>query len=98
MSSQILQAIGSGRAASPSNAELKQAKLKKACAGFESLFLTYLLKSMRSAVTESGLLGNRHEDNMMKSMLDEKIAVQVADSGGIGLGQALLDSINKESY
>lgn len=80
-------------AAQAKDIKLKQQKLRQAAAGFESLFLTYMLKSMRAAVPESGLLGSGQENKLMQSMLDEKIAIHVSDSGGIGLGEALYNQL-----
>jgi len=49
----------------------KPQKLKQACAEFESLFLNYLLKSMRASVPEGGLIDQSEESKMFKSMLVE---------------------------
>lgn len=64
-------------------------KLKKTCRDFESIFLTYMLKTMRSGVAESGTVGKSHESNMLYAMFDEKLSEQMADSGGIGLAEIL---------
>lgn len=68
-------------------------KLKKACAEFESLFLNYLLKSMRSSVPEGGIIDQSEESKMFKSMLDEKLADQISASGGLGLGEILFQQL-----
>ncbi|MBU1052868.1 MAG: rod-binding protein [Proteobacteria bacterium] len=64
-------------------------KLKKTCQDFESIFLTYMLKTMRSSATESGTVGKSHESNMLYAMFDEKLSEQMADSGGMGLADML---------
>ena len=69
--------------------QARDAKLKKACAGFESLFLNQMLKSMRDSVGESDLLGGGHGSKMMQAMLDEKVADEVAEHQGMGIGRAL---------
>jgi flagellar protein FlgJ len=69
------------------------AKLKQACAEFESLFLNYLLKSMRSSVPEGGFVEQSEESRMFKSMLDEKLADQISTNGGLGLGEILYQQL-----
>jgi flagellar protein FlgJ len=64
-------------------------RLKRTCEEFESLFLTYLLKSMRETVSKDGPFGTSNEGAMVRSMLDEYLAVDIARGGGIGLGAML---------
>ena len=80
--------------AAPTQAQ-RQAKLEKACADFESLFLNYMLKSMRSSVPESGITGQSEEGKMFQAMFDEKLADQIAASNGLGLGEILLQQLSK---
>jgi flagellar protein FlgJ len=68
----------------------RQAKLEKACAEFESLFLNYMLKSMRSSVPVGGISDQSEEGKMFQSMFDEKLADKIASGGGLGLGEILL--------
>jgi flagellar protein FlgJ len=69
-------------------------KLERTCAEFESIFLTYMLKTMRSAIGAKGPLGNTNESKMIKSMFDENIALGIARGGGIGLGKALYEKLS----
>ena len=71
-------------------------KLKQACAEFESLFLNYLLKSMRASVPEGGLIDQSEESKMFKSMLDEKLADEISASGGLGLGEILYQKLKNQ--
>jgi flagellar protein FlgJ len=73
------------------------AKLKQACAEFESLFLNYLLKSMRSSVPEGGFIDQSEESKMFKSMFDEKLADQISADGGLGLGEILYQQLKDRS-
>ena len=73
----------------------RQAKLKKACAEFESLFLNYMLKSMRSSVPVGGIAGQSEEGKMFQSMFDEKLADKIATGGGLGLGEIMLQQLGK---
>jgi peptidoglycan hydrolase FlgJ len=93
METNSVQKIDPQTATRAKDINLQRQKLRQAAAGFESLFLTYMLKSMRSAVPESGLLGSGQEHKLMQSMLDEKIAIQIADGGGAGLGDTLYEQL-----
>ncbi len=64
-------------------------KLQKACTEFESILITYMLKSMRSTVEKGGLFENSTESQIMDSMLDENLALGIAKGGGIGLAKIL---------
>jgi flagellar protein FlgJ len=72
-------------------------KLKKACSEFESLFLNYLLKSMRASVPEGGLIDQSEESKMFKAMLDEKLADEISSSGGLGLGEILYQQLKAQN-
>ena len=79
------------------NQDGTSARLKSICAEFESIFMTYMLKSMRSAMVEDGIMGNSHESKIMNSMFDENLALEVANGGGIGLGDVLFERLAGES-
>jgi peptidoglycan hydrolase FlgJ len=69
-----------------------QEKLKNACSDFESIFINYMLKSMRTAFSEDGIFENSNESQIIRSMFDENLAVAMAKGGGMGLGKVLLKS------
>lgn len=71
----------------------RQLRLESACSEFESVFITYMLKSMRTAVTEDGLLGNSNESKIIQSMFDENLALGMAKGRGMGLGKMLFESL-----
>ena len=92
----MIDNITAGVAESNRNQFQRQEKLRKACADFESLFLNYMLKSMRSSVPEGGITGGSEEGRMFQSMFDEKLADQIASGGGLGLGEILLQQLGKK--
>ena len=70
--------------------EIKEEKLKKACADFEAIFINYMLKTMRSTVPQSGTNKLPGKD-IYSSMIDRKVAEDLAKrGGGIGLQEMLL--------
>lgn len=73
--------------------EASQEKLKKACADFESIFLSYMLKTMRASASEIDPVGKSHESKILYAMYDEKLSEEIAGSGGIGLANILLEKI-----
>ncbi len=68
----------------------------KAAREFESFVLYYLIKTMRETVRESDLLGNRKAEHTYRSMLDEQIANQLAESGGLGLGKMIESQLERQ--
>jgi Rod binding domain-containing protein len=82
----------------------KQAKilrLKKACQQFESLFIYYMLRTMRSASVKSSLLGEGLGSDIFMQMFDEGLAEKMAESGPFGIGDQLyknyLDYVDSEN-
>jgi flagellar protein FlgJ len=71
----------------------KEEKLKKACADFESIFIYNMLQKMRSTVPKSGLLEGMQGKDTYNSMVDQKVAEDLAGSGGMGLQKMLFDQI-----
>lgn len=68
----------------PASAE-KQAEVARQ---FEAVYIQMLLKQMRQATMKSGLFDS-NESQMVQSMADEQLALQLANPG-IGLAQSLL--------
>lgn len=76
-------------AAAAMQKDVARARLQKACTEFESIFIAYMLKSMRAAVAEDGLFENSNERQIIQSMFDENLAQGIAKGGGIGLAKML---------
>lgn len=73
----------------------KAAELKKACADFEAIFLSQLLRTMRRTVPKSGLLDGGLAEDIYRDMLDVEIAERMARRGGMGLGDMLYRQLSK---
>ncbi|HEY8470458.1 MAG TPA: rod-binding protein [Longimicrobiales bacterium] len=79
-----------GRAsAGPAEQRVDDARLRRACAELESVFLNELLKLMRESVPESGLVSGGTGEEIFTTLLDQHIAVQAAERMERGLGAAL---------
>ncbi|HEY9843935.1 MAG: rod-binding protein [Candidatus Sericytochromatia bacterium] len=72
------------------------APLKKAIQQFESFFIAEMMKEMRKTVPDSGLFGHGQEENMMRDMLDEEWANQMANGRGIGLAKVLYRQLQQQ--
>ncbi len=73
----------------------EMAKLQKVSKDFESVFLAYLLKSMRQTVPKSDLLGDSQGSKIFGELRDEELAKNMASSGGIGLSRLLVEQLKR---
>jgi flagellar protein FlgJ len=74
----------------------REAKLKKACADFESMLVYQLLKTMRQTIPKSGLLSGSQGKDTYEMMFDQKVADELAKKGqGLGLQKMLYNQISK---
>jgi len=93
----MLEKIGAVHPNTETNQDAGSAQLKGICAEFESIFMTYMLKSMRTAMVEEGIMGNSNESKIIHAMFDENLALEVAKGGGIGLGTVLFERLSRAS-
>jgi flagellar protein FlgJ len=56
----------------------KEKELKKACAGFEAIFIHTMVKSMRQSLPGDALLGESHGMDMYKSMYDQHLSDELS--------------------
>jgi peptidoglycan hydrolase FlgJ len=75
---------------------VKDERLKKACADFESIFIYYMFKTMRKTVPESGLLNKISGKDTYEMMMDQKVAEELAGKGGMGLQKMLFNQVKKD--
>ena len=66
----------------------KEAKLREACQGFESVFISKLFSQMRATVPKDGLLHGKYEEQYY-SMFDKAMSDKMAADGGIGLADMM---------
>lgn len=70
-------------------------ELKEACQQFESIFLNYMMKSMRATVPDGGLFEKGMTFDIIQSMHDEALTEEISQNGGIGLAQQLYEQLSK---
>jgi Rod binding domain-containing protein len=76
--------------------KIDEAKIKKACEDFESIFISQMLKVMRQTIPKSGLLDGGSEPDKYLSLFDEEVSRSMAKRGGIGLGKILYQNIMRQ--
>jgi flagellar protein FlgJ len=82
-------------AASSEEAE-KDRKLKKACADFESLFISYIFQTMRKTVPESNYMTKMPGKETYTMIMDHKLSQELAHKGGgIGLQKVLYEQMKR---
>ena len=67
----------------------EDAKLLEAANEFEVLLVQQMMKSMRSAGFESGLVNKSEGEKVFQSMLDEQYARISTQSNGMGMGEMI---------
>jgi len=68
------------------------ATLREVAQQFESLFLHMMLKSMRSAVSESDLMSSQ-QTGFYQEMLDQQLSTELPKQGGIGLADIIVEQL-----
>ncbi|MBI3584558.1 MAG: rod-binding protein [Nitrospinae bacterium] len=70
-------------------------KLKKLTADFESVFLYYVLKTMRDTVPKSGFIDGKNGEEIYRSMIDQEVAKSMADKRESGISDMLFKQLKK---
>lgn len=70
-----------------------KAALKEVAADFEEIFVNILLKTMRSSVPKSDIMGSSYQKEVFEGMLDEAYAKEIAQTGGLGIADMISDSL-----
>lgn len=69
----------------PVRSDANDQELEKACHQFESLFVKYMLQTMRRTIPENSLFGGGQAEKIYTGMLDDEVARSVSQQRGIGL-------------
>jgi Rod binding domain-containing protein len=90
--------ISSGAATPKPNAldDKSKQKLQRAVKEFESFFVGYMLKSMRSTVPKSEMMGDAFGGEMMEGMFDLELAKHISNNSNLGLGEMLYKKLTGE--
>lgn len=66
-----------------------EAKVREACRGFETMFLSMMYRQMRATVPDNTLFGNSNSQKIWQSMLDDSLMEEVSKAGGVGLADMI---------
>ena len=86
----------SQRARTPQEKAAAMAKLEKVSKDFESIFIGYMLKTMRDAVPKSDFFGDSREQDIFGSMRDEEMSKNMAKAGGIGIAKIMVEQLKRQ--
>jgi peptidoglycan hydrolase FlgJ len=75
----------------------REDKLRKACGDFEAIILRQMLAAMRKSVPENEFLGNSDAQKMYQEMHDQKLADNLSEDRGTGLGEMLYKQLSGQS-
>lgn len=67
--------------------------LRKQAKQLEGLFLNTLVSQMLSSTNARGMFGGGYAEETWKSMQAEQISNQIAESGGIGLADTIMQNL-----
>ena len=100
LQAQVQEAAGAAdkvRAESAGKMDPKEtARLQKVSKDFESIFLAYMLKTMRQSVDkEDGLVEESQGEQIFGEMRDEELSKNMANAGGIGLSRLLVEQLKQ---
>ncbi len=90
----MIQGVSPGNETAAFNKAQNAERLKRTCSEFESIFLGYMMKTMRKTVPE-GILGRSSETKIFNAMFDEGLSLEIARGGGIGLGKMLYERLGE---
>ena len=74
----------------------EEVELKKACRDFESIFINFMLKSMRKTVTEGGLIKKGQGEKIYRDMMDMELSSQLSKGEGFGLSESLFRQLKRD--
>jgi flagellar protein FlgJ len=80
------------------NEEVEKEDVLEACKSFESYFIQTMFREMRkTSLDANGLFAKSNAENIFTDMLDEEVAKQSAEGGGIGLAAMMYKQLTGES-
>jgi len=83
------------KAKTPEERAAAYKSLVKVSRDFESIFLDYMLKTMRQTIPKSDLFGDSQADQIFSSMRDEELSKRMAQAGGIGLANIMINQLKR---
>jgi flagellar protein FlgJ len=77
--------------------QAKQARLQKACQGFEAIFIDMVLREMRKTVPDDGLLPTSSATRTWRELFDNQLAETLASKQEMGLAKMLYQQLQNQA-
>ncbi len=71
-------------------------KLQQTAQQFEAIFIQQMFKEMRNSIPEGGLIKRGNADSIYTQLQDAEAAKVMAERGGIGLADLMLQELLKQ--
>ncbi len=73
-------------------------EIKNACVEFETYFLQMIMKEMRKTVnTDNSFIKESNAEKIYKEYLDNEVMKQASEMGGVGLADAMYESLSRNN-
>ncbi|MCE5197856.1 MAG: rod-binding protein [Armatimonadota bacterium] len=79
-----------------SKASSEDPKLKQACKDFESIFLGFIMKSMRKTVQQNELMGSSDQEKMFQDMMDDEVCKSASETSSVGIADVLYNQLSAQ--
>ena len=95
LATQSLAKMSARAGAASAEEEEKDRKLRKSCADFEALFISYIFQTMRKTIPESQTTTKMPGKDTYTMIVDHKLSEDLARRGGIGLQKVLYNQLKR---
>jgi flagellar protein FlgJ len=97
MAPPLREAVSGTAAGAGSQPDRTMARIRESAREFESVFLSFLLKTMRRTVPEGGTPALGGGNRVYRDMMDEELARAVAKGRGVGLADILVRDLTRRN-
>ncbi len=77
------------------NRAVREAKLQKACQGFEAIFINVILQEMRKSIPDDGLLPTSSATRTWQQLFDNQLAETLASRQEMGVAKMLYQQLQE---
>jgi Rod binding domain-containing protein len=95
LATQSLAKMSARADAASTEEQEKDRKLRKSCADFEALFISYIFQTMRKTIPESHTTTKMPGKDTYTMIMDHKLSEDLARQGGIGLQKVLYNQLKR---
>ncbi|MBQ1460449.1 MAG: rod-binding protein [Selenomonas sp.] len=94
----VLKDLQNKAAVKPEDTEVakRDKDLRKACEGFEAMFLSMMYRQMRATVPKNELFGESNALKIFQDMRDDELMKNVAAGGGIGIADMMYKQLKPQ--